>query len=673
MPSTFASEPLEGLRVGVFSPGIRRIPHLQAFLGASRVIFLPGPARRVDAVVGWGRKPTGRRARRYAGRQGIPFVALEDGFLRSLDLGVHGEAPMSLVVDDRGIYYDSREPSRLESLITSSNLSSDDRGDVRRTMERLREARLSKYNASPEIDLGPRRADRVLVVDQTAGDLSLRYGGCDERTFEDMLTAALDENPGADVWVKTHPDVLARRREGLARRAERPRLRWLDRPAHPAALFDQIDRVYVMTSLMGFEALIWGKPVTCFGAPFYAGWGVTDDRGPVPTRRQARRSIEEIFDAAYLRYARYVDPETGRRCTIDRVVEDLALRRRRAELDRGAITGVGFSAWKRRIVPRFVGGPGTALRFVGDVDSTTDGERLLVWGSREVPEGREVWRMEDGFLRSVGLGSDLYSPSSLVVDRRGIYYDPSVPSELEHLLENADVSETELERAQHLRQVIVERGLSKYNLLGSRRRVGVGEQGRRVALVIGQVEDDASIRLGTVDISRNEDLLRAVRLVRPNAHLVYKPHPDVVSGNRRDSLPLRLAKVLCDEVVTDGTLADCLAAAQEVHTMTSLVGFEALLRGLSVHVYGLPFYAGWGLTSDRHAHPRRTRRRTLDELVALTLIRYPRYASAVTGRPTTPEVVVAQLASARMATGGGRPGRAWTKLWNLLREVSGAP
>lgn len=281
--------------------------------------------------------------------------------------------------------------------------------------------------------------------------------------------------------------------------------------------------------------------------------------------------------------------------------------------------------------------------------------------------------MEDGFLRSVGLGSDLYSPSSLVVDRRGIYYDPSVPSELEHLLENADVSETELERAQHLRQVIVERGLSKYNLLGSRRRVGVGEQGRRVALVIGQVEDDASIRLGTVDISRNEDLLRAVRLVRPNAHLVYKPHPDVVSGNRRDSLPLRLAKVLCDEVVTDGTLADCLAAAQEVHTMTSLVGFEALLRGLSVHVYGLPFYAGWGLTSDRHAHPRRTRRRTLDELVALTLIRYPRYASAVTGRPTTPEVVVAQLASARMATGGGRPGRAWTKLWNLLREVSGAP
>ena len=94
-----------------------------------------------------------------------------------------------------------------------------------------------------------------------------------------------------------------------------------------------------------------------------------------------------------------------------------------------------------------------------------------------------------------------------------------------------------------------------------------------------------------------------------------------MSGNRRDSLPLRLAKVLCDEVVTDGTLADCLAAAHEVHTMTSLVGFEALLRGLSVHVYGLPFYAGWGLTSDRHAHPRRTRRRTLDELVALTLIR----------------------------------------------------
>ena len=39
-----------------------------------------------------------------------------------------------------------------------------------------------------------------------------------------------------------------------------------------------------------------------------------------------------------------------------------------------------------------------------------------------------------------------------------------------------------------------------------------------------------------------------------------------------------------------------LGIVDEVHTLTSLTGFEALLRGIEVHAYGGPFYAGWGLT-----------------------------------------------------------------------------
>jgi capsular polysaccharide export protein len=74
-------------------------------------------------------------------------------------------------------------------------------------------------------------------------------------------------------------------------------------------------------------------------------------------------------------------------------------------------------------------------------------------------------------------------------------------------------------------------------------------------------------------------------------------------------------------------IAACLALADEVHTMTSLVGFEALLRGLPVVTYGQPFYASWGLTQDHAPIQRRTRRLTLDELVAGALIRYPRYIS----------------------------------------------
>ncbi|HJZ17667.1 MAG TPA: hypothetical protein VJ251_19865, partial [Stellaceae bacterium] len=73
-------------------------------------------------------------------------------------------------------------------------------------------------------------------------------------------------------------------------------------------------------------------------------------------------------------------------------------------------------------------------------------------------------------------------------------------------------------------------------------------------------------------------------------------------------------------------------------------GFEALLRGRRVVVYGRPFYAGWGLTSDLTGIDR-GRRLTLEELVAGALILYPRYLDPVTRLPCKPELVIERLAS----------------------------
>jgi capsule polysaccharide modification protein KpsS len=239
-------------------------------------------------------------------------------------------------------------------------------------------------------------------------------------------------------------------------------------------------------------------------------------------------------------------------------------------------------------------------------------------------------------------------------------------------LSEARFTDEELTRAKALRERIVATGISKYNV-GVKRRVGPPPDDERdVVLVVGQVEDDASIQLGCLDVRRNEDLLRATRLARPHAYVLYKPHPDVVSGNRRDTLPLHVANRLCDEVVVDASLADCLAVADEVHTMTSLVGFEALLRQKRVEVYGQPFYAGWGLTKDRHPHPRRARRLSLDELVAGVLLRYPRYVHPVTKRYTTPERVVAMFGSAPRpgVWETTRPGRKLRKLVNVVSAAT---
>ena len=53
------------------------------------------------------------------------------------------------------------------------------------------------------------------------------------------------------------------------------------------------------------EALIRGKEVTVFGAPFYAGWGLTDDRVKIK-RRSRTLSIIELFAIVYLKYPRYL-------------------------------------------------------------------------------------------------------------------------------------------------------------------------------------------------------------------------------------------------------------------------------------------------------------------------------------------------------------------------------
>jgi capsular polysaccharide export protein len=194
-----------------------------------------------------------------------------------------------------------------------------------------------------------------------------------------------------------------------------------------------------------------------------------------------------------------------------------------------------------------------------------------------------------------------------------------------------------------LRQSIVAAALSKYNFSGGS-ALERPPSAARVILVPGQVEDDASIARGCSDIRTNLELLREVRRQNPNAHVIFKPHPDLLAGNRDEgALALETARGLCDQLILHEPLPAVLRLADEVHTMTSLVGFEALLRGIEVHTYGRPFYSGWGLTHDRHRVVRRTRQLSLDQLVAGVLIRYPLYLDRASFAASTPEAVIAEL------------------------------
>ncbi|WP_300808575.1 capsular polysaccharide biosynthesis protein [uncultured Desulfovibrio sp.] len=636
---------------GHFSRGMERIPHLAAFLGQEVVrlprwgeipLFWKRFERRCDALLAWGLKEaTGKPAERASGQSGLPLLRLEDGFLRSLDLGVRGAPPYALVLDDTGIYYDATRPSALENLLNNEGWQTPDLLDeARAAMRAITAHNLSKYNHAPDApaNLIPDRGrPRILVLDQTRNDLSVSLGLADAETFARMLDAACREHPDADICVKTHPDVLSGRKQGFFQPQALPAgVRLLAEDVNPLSLLRQVDEVYCVTSQMGFEALLLDKKVHCFGMPFYAGWGLTQDRQTC-ARRMAVRSLEEVFAAAYLLYSRYVHPVTGRRCSIMEIIRLLTEQRRRNEQNRGYHACLGFRLWKHEQARAFLASTGGSLEFFHREQAAVDAAaarrgRVVVWSSKEnarlaaLCRERQVplIRMEDGFIRSKGLGSDFIRPGSLVLDDLGIYYNPQQPSRLERLLRDWTPDAALLEQARALREELCRSGITKYNV-GNNADIPPLPADRKILLVPGQVSDDASVRLGGCGIGSNLELLQAVRKARPKDFIIYKEHPDVVSGNRNGALRDADVAGLADAVVRHASISLLYACCHEVHTLTSQSGFEALLRGLPVFTYGGPFYAGWGLTTDRLQFPRRRTLDSVDTLVAAVLLRYPVY------------------------------------------------
>ncbi|MFC4446662.1 capsular polysaccharide biosynthesis protein [Castellaniella denitrificans] len=653
--------------IGVFSNGILRNRVAECLLRSSFVRVTGSRARPdVGRIAGWGCKQNTRHAFRYASERGLPFLRLEDGFLRSYGVG-SGCPQLSLIVDEQGIYYDGTQESALESLLQSDrDVLLGIQVEVARARSLIREHGLSKYNHAPGLSADLlRQSDvaRVLVVDQTEGDVSVSLGGASAWTFRSMLDVARRENPGATIYVKTHPEVSAGAKRGyLSDAAEDERTVLLRQAVNPIDLVQRMDRVYVVSSTMGFEALLLGKPVTVFGLPWYAGWGVTDDR-QICRRRSRRRSVDELFAAAYFHYTRYLDPSTHQPGTIFDVIDWLVLQKRVHGRYRGRMICVGLRRWKAaNLRPLLSLGQGPAL-FVPDARRAArlrpgPDDSLVCWG-REPPKGvaelaaasgARLVRMEDGFVRSVGLGSDMIPPQSLVLDETGLYFDPTRPSDLENLLNQHTWSADDLRRAESVRQFIVTHGITKYNL-EPRTPVSWQSGGRPVVLVPGQVEDDASIRFGCTDVRTNLALLRAAREAHPGAFIVYKPHPDVASGNRQGVVSEAQALAYADHVETRCSVISCIEACDAVHTMTSLTGFDALLRHKKVVTYGQPFYAGWGLTEDLvvggAAFARRRRRLSLAELVAGTLLDYPMYWDPLLKGYTTCEAVLNRLVEER--------------------------
>ncbi len=301
------------------------------------------------------------------------------------------------------------------------------------------------------------------------------------------------------------------------------------------------------------------------------------------------------------------------------------------------------------------------------------GDGVVVWGrspyahrgeafarSRAVP----LIRIEDAFLRSIRPGRMGDPPIGLLIDPVGVHFDGTAPSRLEQILASASLDDSNLlvrarDGIARMRQL----DLLKYN----NHDPNLAPPPPGYVLIIDQTRGDASIP----DPGTFQRMLGAALVDHPTARIVIKTHPETRSGHRPGHFTAADATgrvTLLGDPVSPWRL---LEGATAVYTVSSQLGFEAILAGHRPVVFAQPFYAGWGLTHDRHPHARRSRRLDLDALVAAALLLYPVYVGATTRKPCPPEQALQELVALRDARAGAGGQVAWWR--RMVRPLLSRP
>ena len=607
------------LRFGVLTPEAWALRgELRDILGGDIVRLTGAWPGGCDAIVDWS-GPRGRAARALARLGRRPFRTLRIGPFAAVR--PERDPPMSLFVEPA----DDQAAGGLDV-------------EAQAGLDLVRQLRLAWRNDG-----------RDQLPDAASGACVLVVARRVRAETTALIARARQDAPDAAILVMADAREPADLADEVAR--EHPGLRPIS-GINPWAVFDRVSGVYAGDAELGRLARL----------------------APCRVDECAGRDPVALFRDSFLEGAVYLDAWSRRPVPFAEAAGQLAwLRDRFLENDRRSFC-VGVSGWKARQIGRFLDGPDGPAVMGASVEAAVagarrSGGRVVAWETRMpgrlaadcAAAGVPLLRMEDGFLRSVGLGAAFLPGASAVLDGRGIYYDPGGPSDLEHLLATSEFTPELLARAAALRRSVVELRLSKYNV-GRASALDDLPAGREIVLAPGQVEDDASIQLGARATRTNLALLEAARRRNPDAYLIFKPHPDVAAGLRPGAAEPETALRHADRVIDDVSIADLLDRVDALETMTSLAGFEALMRGKRVAVHGRPFYAGWGLTDDLHPPEGRTRRLTLDELVAGALILYPRYLDPVTGLRCPPEVLVTRLAQGREAALATSPAAAAARM-----------
>lgn len=399
-----APEKLYAYSLGFFTQKtVRRILTLSGFRVSA------GWPRRSNLIAVWGNSPTAKRGHSVAAATGGSLVTVEDAFIRSLfPARIARSAPLGLLIDRMGLHFDPNRVSDLETILEHQDLNDPTLLErANSLMERMSFSQITKYYGHTS-QINPFKNGYVLVIDQVRGDASLTASGATQSTFDTMLERALSDYPDAKIVIKTHPENKQGGRAGYYERQNRndDRITVFDSSIDSWTLLQDAQDVYTVSSQLGFEAIILGKKPRVFGGPFYAGWGLSHDEREFP-RRTRVLSKEQLFAAAMILYPKWYNPFEDKLCELEDVLAIAEAERRAWEEDRKGWDALEIRLWKRKFIRDFFGQYANVS--FGRKDKNLS-RPIMYWASKAPQERRDIVRVEDGFLRSRGLGAELVPP-----------------------------------------------------------------------------------------------------------------------------------------------------------------------------------------------------------------------------------------------------------------------
>lgn len=589
-----------------------------------------------------------------------PYITFEDGFIASVGLQSEEWPLLSAIIDHRGAYYNATKASMLEEIILTKSVRKDSVERAKGIIKFIKENRITRYNTG--LDIGDSAyslpfGKSILLIDQFEDSKAItdKLEAYDD--FHKMYNYACKKYPNHNFIIKSHPDAIKGNRRGFLQQYYRKlNVSLISEDINLHSIYDSVDAIFTVSSHSGFEALMAGKKVYVFGKPFYAGWGLTEDNKKV-RRRKFRLKLEQLVAASLVEYPRYIDPYSKKLTTPENTLDLIVWLKQKYKRHSQYYHCIGFKKWQENYIEKSLSAPGNEVFFYNSannavVHASRSGGKVIV-NTNSVKNNEEIkfltkkrsvelLNLDDGFIRSIGFNSSFTASSSLVLDDLGVYYNGESESRLEKILENIKIDDLHKLRVQKLIGLLNEYAITKYNQKNPPLKLTFPRD-KKLILVAGQIENDASIVRTKSKIRTNLRLLEYTRAKNQDSYIIYKPHPEVVSGRKLGHIPKKTAQKYCDFIMENVATSDLIKRCDEVYTISSIMGFEGLIRGKKVFTAGSPFYAGWGLTTDLVEFPRRTKKLTLEELVYGALILYPMYFDHDAGLPCRVEQLIQKI------------------------------